>query len=83
MPGNYVVPNVQGFYDLVTLDSQSYTWIIVNTYLHANTHEHRHINTDTHTQTHTHIYIQANKRTPTDFTQTFGLCFVSNLDSGD
>ena len=31
----------------------------------------------------THTYLQANKRTPTDFTQTYGLRFVSNLDSGD
>ena len=28
-------------------------------------------------------YILANKRTPTDFTETYGLCFESNLDCGD
>ena len=28
-------------------------------------------------------YILANLRTPTDFTQTYGLRFVSNLDCGD
>ena len=38
---------------------------------------------ETLTQTNKHTYIQANKRTPTDFTQTYGLRFVSNLDSGD
>ena len=30
---------------------------------------------------YTQEYIQANKRTPTDFTQTYGLRFVSNLDA--
>ena len=33
------------------------------------------------TQTNKQEYIQANKRTPTDFTQTYGLRFVSNPDA--
>ena len=30
-----------------------------------------------------HTYILANLRTPTDFNQTYGLRFVSNIDCGD
>ena len=39
--------------------------------------------TETHKQTNKQEYILANKRTPTDFTETYGLCFESNLDCGD
>ena len=35
------------------------------------------------TDTNKQEYILANKRTPTDFTETYGLCFESNLDCGD
>ena len=35
------------------------------------------------TDTNKQEYILANKRTPTDFTETYGLCFESYLDCGD